>query len=274
MARSPLSALLAAACCAVGTLWVYAAAFHLSAAATLDLKVYLGFTSVLEPHSTPLNAFVGLVDPVRFALLAPLVAAIPVVRRNVPLTVATVAVILGANVTTQLLKVVTEGPRAGPAAVVLSWPSGHMTAATALALCLVLVVPGRLRPVTAVVAAVWLLAIAYSILLLGMHLPSDVIAGMLVAGAWMGLALAGLRRRGAAVDQHPVRTAPATLWPAVGTAAAAMAVAAVAAVASGGLPHAEDSAAHRLNLSSGALAIGVVGAALVAATAAAGRRVA
>jgi membrane-associated phospholipid phosphatase len=77
----------------------------------------------------------------------------------------------------------------GPA----SWPSGHSSAALALALCAVLVAPASRRAIVAVVGVGFALAVGCALLILAWHMPSDVIGGYLVALLWMALAVAGLR---------------------------------------------------------------------------------
>jgi membrane-associated phospholipid phosphatase len=74
-----------------------------------------------------------------------------------------------------------------------SWPSGHSTAALALALCAVLVAPARLRLLVTALGAVFALAVGCSLLILAWHMPSDVLGGYLLAALWMALAVAGLR---------------------------------------------------------------------------------
>ena len=70
-----------------------------------------------------------------------------------------------------------------------------MTSATALALCVVLIAPVALRPYAVGAGVLGVLGVAYSILVIGSHHPSDVLGGMLMAGAWTGLAVAALERR-------------------------------------------------------------------------------
>ena len=77
----------------------------------------------------------------------------------------------------------------GPA----SWPSGHASAALALALCAVLVTPAARRPLVVVLGAAFALAVGCSLLILAWHMPSDVIGGYLLASLWMALAVAALR---------------------------------------------------------------------------------
>jgi len=102
-----------------------------------------------------------------------------------------VAIILGANVTTELLKHTLSEPRL-PFMPAPSWPSGHSTAVMSLALASVLAAPTRLRPVAAALGASLAIAVGYSVMATGMHYPSDVVAGFLVAATWTLLAVACL----------------------------------------------------------------------------------
>ena len=61
-----------------------------------------------------------------------------------------------------------------------------------LALCLVLVVGPRLRPPVALLGADYAIAVGYALVVLGWHLPSDVVAGDLVAATFTLLGTAGL----------------------------------------------------------------------------------
>lgn len=107
-----------------------------------------------------------------------------------------------------------------------SWPSGHLTAATSLALCVVLVAPVALRPYAVVAGALGVLATAYSILVIGSHHPSDVAGGMLVAGAWTGVVVAALER-----GRPATRAQRRTRWLAPAAAAISVCVLLVVALA-------------------------------------------
>jgi hypothetical protein len=58
----------------------------------------------------------------------------------------------------------------------------------------VIVAPAAKRVVVALIAGCWALAVAYATLALTWHYPSEVLAGILLAGAWAMATLAGLAR--------------------------------------------------------------------------------
>jgi membrane-associated phospholipid phosphatase len=175
-------------------------------AAALD-----GFT-----HLTRLGALAyrvaELADPQSCLLLGAVLIGVALLGGRPRVAAAVPLVLLGSALTSELLKplvahahATTIGTRDIPAA---SWPSGHATAAMALALCAVIVAPRRLRPIAAVLGAVFATAVGFSLLILARHMPSDVVGGYLVAALWISIALAALRRADA---RWPVRTGRRTL---------------------------------------------------------------
>ena len=120
----------------------------------------------------------SLFDPNPYVYLAivPLVVALLRGRPRVVLAVG--AIILGANMTTEVLKHLLSEPRpdrlfpGGIAPVAPhSLPSGHSTAVMSLALASVLAAPARLRPAVAALGASLAIAVGYSFLETGVHLP-------------------------------------------------------------------------------------------------------
>jgi membrane-associated phospholipid phosphatase len=160
-------------------------------------------------------------------------------RRRLTVALAVAAILLGANLTTELLKPLLAEPRAanllgGLSPVgAASWPSGHATAAMALALASTIAAPARLRPYVAAAGAAFAVAVSYSFLTLGWHYPSDVFGGFLVAGIWTLLGVAAVftadaRRVGLPVGRSAQRL---TVEEALGPPSAALLAALLLAVA-------------------------------------------
>lgn len=168
---------------------VWVVAFHVGLAQRADQRIYLQFID-LQTHDRVnwvAAHIVALFNPNPYVYLALAPLAVSLLRRRPWSTVAVVAIILGANVTTELLKHLLTAPRPS------SWPSGHATAAMSLALALVLAAPARLRPAVAALGALLAIAVGWSVIARGMHYPSDVVGAFLVSGMWALLAVAALR---------------------------------------------------------------------------------
>jgi membrane-associated phospholipid phosphatase len=175
--------------------WVLA--FHAGAFQRADGSILGGFADLDRPRVDSIASFIaGLCNPKPYVYLAGAVVAIALLRRRPGVALVIAVTLLGANVTTQLLKPLLAQPRPVPAGLHhiggAAWPSGHATAAMALALCLVLAVPARLRPAAAALGGAFAVAVSFSFLTLMWHFPSDVFGGFLVATVWTLLGIAGL----------------------------------------------------------------------------------
>ncbi|WP_231959225.1 phosphatase PAP2 family protein [Paraoerskovia marina] len=117
---------------------------------------------------------------------------IALVRRRWALAIQVAFLVAGANVTTQLLKhvVLDRTNLLGTWDSGNTLPSGHTTVAASVAVALLLVVPRRGRPLTALLGAGYTAATGVSTLVGQWHRPSDVIAAVLVVLAWTGIVLA------------------------------------------------------------------------------------
>ncbi|MGO9487638.1 MAG: phosphatase PAP2 family protein [Solirubrobacteraceae bacterium] len=206
---SPLSALAVAVACALAMAAVWAAAALIPAVHLKDAVVLYKFTTLSRPRLDSAAEFLlHLLEPGLFVLWTIALAATAVARDRPRVALAVIAVMGLAPLTADKLKPLLAHPHDTVGYVHIgaaSWPSGHSTAATALALCAVLVAPARLRKAVAAVAVLFVLAVSAALLILAWHMPSDVVGGYLVAGLWMALAVAGLR---AAERLRPTRTAP------------------------------------------------------------------
>lgn len=123
------------------------------------------------------------------ALAVVALAGLALARGRGARALAVVAVVLGAQAVTQVLKAALTRPGSVEAN---SLPSGHVTLVASLGVALVLVVPRLLRPLAAL-AAVAVTGIAgVATMVAGWHRPSDVVAAIGVVAATTGaVTLAG-----------------------------------------------------------------------------------
>lgn len=213
MSRRPLVLLVLASLSALAALAVWLVAFAVPGGRGLDAAAMAAFTGVARPPLEPsIHGVAVLADPLPFLAGVAALTAVALLRRRWLMALVTPAVLLGANLTTQLLKPALADPRAldlrGTAMLYEgSWPSGHATASMSLALCLVLVVGPRLRPLAAVLGAGYAVAVGYALVALGYHLPSDVFGGYLVAATFTLAGAAALARLEARVPGRAARGA-------------------------------------------------------------------
>jgi len=106
-------------------------------------------------------------------------------------------VFVGANLTTQVMKVVLAHPRLQGALgasypIQIAYPSGHTTAAVSAGFALWLVAPPRWRGMAALIGGLYALVVGVGVVIAGWHFISDVIGAILVVGFWAALGLAAL----------------------------------------------------------------------------------
>lgn len=180
---------------ALALIWVVAEL--VPAAQFRDAVALHHFTALDGPHvGAATKSLLHLLDPPLFTIWAVALALLALGRGRPRVALAIALVMSMAPLTSEVLKPLLAHPHVvigsdfvGPA----SWPSGHSTAAAALALCAVLVAPRRMRPMVAAVGIIFTLAVGVSLLIGSWHMPSDVLGGYLMAALWMALAIAALR---------------------------------------------------------------------------------
>jgi len=184
--------------CVVALALTYVAAALVPATHFKDALALYRITLLGGPRIDDLaNKLLHLLEPLMFTVWG-LMLVIVALARGRPRVALAVALVLGlAPGTAEVLKPLLAHPHAwvegGSYVGAASWPSGHTTAATILAMCAVLVAPERLRPIVAVLGALLALAAGFAVLVLAWHLPSDVLGAYLLSTFWIALAVAGLR---------------------------------------------------------------------------------
>lgn len=199
MAHRPASALLAALGCALLAVLVWVLALNTDLGRAADAAAYAGFVSLQGSMAARVaDAVAALCNVAPYAFLSSAIVLAGLALRGPRHAVAASALLVVPCAVTQVLKPALAMERAamrGPNGIGVepaSWPSGHSTAAMALALAAVIVAPVALRAAVAVAGGLFAIAVGYSVVLLGWHMPSDVLGGFAVAGAGAGVATAAL----------------------------------------------------------------------------------
>ena len=198
MLRSARHAALAALACLAGLALTGLLAFTFPIAHARDSVALAGFSELDRPRlSVMLDHIAHLADPTPYAVFAVVFIVVALVRRRPRTALAIPVIMVGAELTTQTLKTLLAHPRIaewlGESQIAAaSWPSGHATAAMAVGLCATLAGPPRLRPAIAALGGLFAIAVAYAILALHWHFPSDVVGGYFVAATWTFAAVAAI----------------------------------------------------------------------------------
>jgi membrane-associated phospholipid phosphatase len=195
-----------AACCAI-LFVVLLAVVHWPPGSSLDMLGLTGFESANSGWVQDATAkVVRLGDPLPVALITVVLAALALARGRPRVALVVPALIAATSVSSQALKALLnrtlEVPGIGDVVGPEGYPSGHATAAMALALAAVLVAPKRTRPAAALLGGLLALAIGASTVARGSHLPSDVLGGYLLATGWTLALVAALT---VANDRFPGR---------------------------------------------------------------------
>jgi membrane-associated phospholipid phosphatase len=194
--RSAVLPLLVAGLCvaALALTWVLAELVPITH--IKDAVALYDFTRLDRPLvEVPARVLLALLEPWFFAVWGLALVAVAL-RQGRPRVGLAVALVLSlAPGSAELLKPLLAHPHAQVVPLYIkaaSWPSGHATAATALALCALLVAPPERRRAVAMLGAALVVAVGCALLILAWHMPSDVLGGYLLATLWVALAVAAL----------------------------------------------------------------------------------
>ncbi|MEP6953842.1 MAG: phosphatase PAP2 family protein [Solirubrobacteraceae bacterium] len=183
--------------CLVGLVVTGVVALLVPVAEQGDTSALDGFVA-LDRASPGLTRITRLAGPGPYAVYGVLLVAVGLARGRRALAAAIPVVLIGSELMTQALKQLLAHPRGADSfsrleIAAASWPSGHATAAMAVALCAIAVAPPRARSAVALGGAAFALAVGYALVARASHFPSDVLGGYFVAGLWTSLALVAVR---------------------------------------------------------------------------------
>lgn len=224
MPRSVRSAAYAALGCALAVPLLVLVAYYVVPFRVWDAHVVDWFSSFEYTSPTSYvyttvghiaKAITFFAEPVPMLAIVALGCAYAVSRKRPADAVAALAVVGGANLTTQVLKHLLAHDRFEPfldhAPDPTTFPSGHITSATAMVVALVWVTAPRHRRAVAAAGAAYVLLVGISVLILDWHFPSDILGALAVTGAWAFGVLAvylymgsGGRRLGRGARSRPV----------------------------------------------------------------------
>ena len=173
---------------------------------TILMEGTMRSASRYEAFSTLITGIVSVPVMVAAGLFVALVAA---ARRRPTLAGRALGAVVGANVTTQILKdyILTRPNLGVTTGAGNSLPSGHTTVAVTLSLALIVVAPQWFRSPSAWIGWAWTSLMGVSVMMEGWHRPSDVITAALIAGAW-ALTLSPIERR----PRHGIMVQRAMVW--------------------------------------------------------------
>lgn len=176
------------------------------------MRLFLKLAEDEPSGGTLADAIASLGDPLPMLAMLFVACAIALLRGYPRGALAAVLVVVGANVTTQLLKALLAHPRvklaiSGDPFEPNTFPSGHTTAAASIAVAYAFAVPAALRDLTLTLGAAFALAMGCSVVVIGWHYPSDVLGAYLVVACWSFAVLAAMRaiapRRPRGVEVNP-----------------------------------------------------------------------
>jgi membrane-associated phospholipid phosphatase len=215
--------------CALGFAVTFVVALHTSQGLHDDAALFRhvsGNTALPVRAAGAARTLLLGIDVAFVAVALLLLAGLAALQKRVARTLAAAAIVVCSVGSVEALK---HGlPHAGsliPASRPPTFPSGHTSIAVSLGLAVVLAAPPILRPAAALVGASYAAAVGLSVIVLGWHLPADVVGSFFVCGFWAAVIVSLM---GGTVVRPSVSAAGAL----VATAATAVALVLAALIAS------------------------------------------
>lgn len=136
-----------------------------------------------EATTRRLVGVLGNVSLGSIAVAVLVLVGVAVIRERYAAAAAAAALVLGANVTTQMMKALTERADHGYLTVE-SFPSGHATVVVSLVFAALLVAPDAARTTVSLVGSGAITVTAAATLVASWHRPSDIVGALLVCLVW------------------------------------------------------------------------------------------
>ena len=201
------------AACVALTALISHAALATPRGQVLDTILMEGMMRSARHYEAFSTLITGLVSVPVMVAAGVVVSVVAIARRRPTLAGRALGAVVGANLTTQVLKAyILTRPNLGvTTGAGNSLPSGHTTVAVTISLALVVVAPPLFRWPSAWLGWAWASLMGVSVMMEGWHRPADVITAVLVAGAW-ALALSPIERR----PRHGLRLRHVMVWASLG----------------------------------------------------------
>ncbi|MFG1784365.1 phosphatase PAP2 family protein [Rhodococcus oryzae] len=175
-----------AAMCALALMLVHSVFVTTEGGQLLDQQIMRTANAAPDSWHEAGFALLGAVSATAIAAVIGAIVLIGLIRRRPRSIVVALAVIAGANLTTQAVKVLLDRPYLGWGAQ-NTLPSGHVTVITSLAVGLAMVLTPGSRSAAAALMCGAAAAAGSAVMICQWHRPSDVIAAVLVVVGWAAM---------------------------------------------------------------------------------------
>ncbi len=185
-ARSPQLFVVGAVACAAALGWTYWLFVRTSTGQFADESAWAEADAAAPTTQLPFLRFLDSLPVISVVLAAVTILFVTLVRRRWAAAAVALATMAGANLTTQILKntVLDRPDRGVPTLDFNSLPSGHTTLAASAVAAVFLVSSPRWRPLVAAGGGTYSVLAGAATFINLWHRPADVIAALLVVGAW------------------------------------------------------------------------------------------
>ena len=200
--HSVIGLVLAAIVCAGGTALLALLFYGSTRVSNFDARLTSRFLAAPDSRLERMADFgARLAEPLPLLVICLGLVVLAILWKRPWHLLAAGGVLIGANLTTQVMKLLMAHPRLQGALGVsypieIHYPSGHTTAALTAGFGLWLIAPPRFRFRGGIAGAAYGLVVTAGVMISGWHFISDVLGAAMVVGFWGCLAMAALTQAG------------------------------------------------------------------------------